>query len=69
MMNTLVDTLDDTDVMEMQDDLTPEEKADWLRSIELDLHNSNRGKDHRPIEELWKKLEDSVRNHYEGVSR
>jgi len=63
MMNTFVDTLDDTDVMEMQGDLTPETKADWLRSIEHDLSNPNRGKVHRPIEVLWQKLEDSVRNH------
>jgi hypothetical protein len=64
-MNTI---LDDTDIMEMQGDLTLGVKADWLRSIEQDLHNPNRGKVHRPIEVFWQKLEDGVRNHYEGVS-
>lgn len=68
MTNTFVDTLDDTDVMEMQDNLTPEERAYWEASIERDMRNPNRGKVHRPIEELWQKLEDSIRKHYEGVS-
>ena len=63
MSNTFVDTLDDSDVMEMQDNLTPEEKADWLCSIEHDLRNPNRGKVHRPIEVFWQKLEDSVRRY------
>ena len=49
MMNTLVDTLDDTDVMEMQDDLTPEEKADWLRSIEHDLTTPTEAKITAPL--------------------
>ena len=68
-MNTFVNTLNDSEVMKMQSDLTPEAKADWLSSIEHDLHNPNRGKVHRPIEMFWQKLEDGVRNHYEGVSR
>ena len=68
MMNTFVDTLDDTDVMEMQDELTPEERAYWEASIERDMRNPNRGKVHRPIEELWQKLEDSLKKHYAGVS-
>ena len=67
-MNTVVDTLDDTDVMEMQDELTPEERAYWEASIERDMRNPNRGKVHRPIEELWQKLEDSLKKHYAGVS-
>ena len=68
MSNTFVDTLDDTDVVEMQDELTLEERKRWEASIEQDVRNPNRGKVHRPIEELWQKLEDSVKRHYEGVS-
>ena len=68
MSNTFVGTLDNADVMGMQDELTPQEREDWLASIECDMRNPNRGKEHRPIEELWQKLEDSVRKHYEGVS-
>ena len=67
-MNTFADTQDDTDVMEMQDELTPEERAYWEASIQRDILNPNLGKAHRPIEELWQKLEDSVRKHYAGVS-
>ena len=68
MMNTFVDTLDDTDVLEVQDELTPEERAYWEASIKRDILNPNRGKVHRPIEELWQKLEDSLKKHYAGVS-
>ncbi|MBQ9417445.1 MAG: hypothetical protein IJU19_02565 [Bacteroidales bacterium] len=68
MSDTFASTLDDTIVMEMQDELTSEERAYWEASIERDILNPNRGKVHRPIEELWKKLEDSVKKHYAGVS-
>lgn len=64
MSNTFVGTLDNADVIGMQDELTPQEREDWVASIEYDMLNPNRGKEHRPIEELWQKLEDSVRKHY-----
>ena len=59
-------------LVEVEDDLTPEQRAYWEASIERDLRNPNRGKVHRPIGELWQKLEaeleKELKNHYEGVS-
>lgn len=54
MMNTFVDTLEDTDVMETQDELTPEERAYWEASIERDMREIAEGKQHEhyPIEDL-----------------
>lgn len=38
-MNTLVEPLDDTDVMEMQDELSPEQRMRWDASIERDMRD------------------------------
>ena len=59
-------------LIEIEDNLTPEQRAYWEASIERDLRNPNRGKVHRPIGELWQKLEaeleKELKKHYEGVS-
>ena len=69
MMNSFVDTLDDNDVMEMQDDLTPEERAYWEASIERDTRNRAEGR--KPMylsgDEFWGKVEEAVKRHYERV--
>ena len=69
MMNTFVDTLEDTDVMERQDDLTPEERAYWEASIERDMRNRAEGRKPKYIssDEFWSKLEEAVMRHYERV--
>ena len=67
-MTTFIDTLEETDVTTLQDDLTPEERAYWEASIERDLQNPNRGKEHRPIEELRQKMLAALEKHYEDVS-
>ena len=58
--------------VEVENDLTPEERAYWEASIERDMRNPNRGKVHRPIGELWQKLEAELEKEqkklYEGVS-
>ena len=58
MMNTFVDTVDDTDVMETQDELSPEERAYWEASIERDMQEIAEGKpqEHYPIEDLRKRM-------------
>lgn len=63
MKNTIVDTLDDTDVMEMQDDLTPEERAYWEASIKRDMRNRAEGIKPKYIsgDELWNKFEEAVK--------
>ena len=68
-MTTFIDTLEETDVAALQDDLTPEQRAYWEASIERDMQNPNRGKEHRPIEELRQKMLAALEKHYEEVSR
>ena len=67
-MNTTVDSEEKVDFDTLQDDLTPEQRAYWEASIERDLQNPNRGKEHRPIEELRRKMLDALEKHYEKVS-
>ena len=57
MSNILVDTLEDADVMEMQDDLTPEQRARWEDIIERDLREIAEGKPQKYItgDEFWGK--------------
>jgi len=59
-------------LVEIEDDLTPEERAYWEASIERDMRNPNRGKVHRPIGEFWQKLEaeleKDLKKRYEGLS-
>ena len=63
MSNTFVDTLDDTDVMEMQDDLTPEQRMLWEVSIERDLREIEEGKPQKYItlEQFGEELRSSIR--------
>ena len=67
-MTTFIDTLEETDYATIMDDLTPEQRAYWEASIERDLQNPNRGKEHRPIEELRQKMLAALEKHYEAIS-
>ena len=69
MMNTLVDTLDDTDVMEMQDEMTPEQRMRWETSIKRDLRDIAEGKPQKYIsgDEFWSELKEAVMRRYERV--
>lgn len=66
MMNTFVDTVDDTDVMETQAELTPEERDYWAKSIEEDLAEIASGKPQRYItlDEFEKKMIAAVHKIY-----
>lgn len=69
MSNTFVDTLDDSDVMEMQDEMTPEQRMRWEASIECDLREIAEGKPQKYIsgDEFWSELRESVMRRYERV--
>ena len=69
MSNILVDTLEDADVMEMQNDLTPEQRARWEDIIERDLREIAEGKPQKYItgDEFWGKLTEAVMHQYETV--
>ena len=62
-MNTFVDTLDDTDVMEMHDNLTPEQRMRWEASIERDMREIAEGKPQKYItlEQFGEELRVAIR--------
>lgn len=62
MMNTFVDTLDDTDVMEMQDDLTPVQRAYWQKVIDEAHYAPDEPKRHITLEEFGRELMAAVRS-------
>ena len=62
MMNTFVDTLDDTDVMETQDDLTPAQRAYWQRVIDEAHYDPNEPKRYISLEEFGSELMAAVRS-------
>lgn len=55
-MNTFVDTMDDSDVMEMQDDLSSEQRAYWESVIERDMRDRDKTKNHLTLDEFEQKL-------------
>lgn len=63
MSNTFVDTLDDTDVMEMQDELSSEQRARWEASIERDMREIAEGKPQKYItlEQFGEELRAAIR--------
>ena len=56
MMNTFVDTMDDTDVMEMQEGLTPEQRAYWESVIKRDMRDRDESKNYLTLDEFEQKL-------------
>ena len=63
MSNSFVDTMDDSDVMEMQDELTPKQRMRWEASIERDLREIAEGKPQRYItlEQFGEELRSAIR--------
>jgi hypothetical protein len=68
-MTTFIDTLEETDIAALQDDLTPEQRAYWEASIERDLRDIAEGKPHKYIsgDEFWGKVNEALKRHYEKV--
>ncbi len=56
-------------LVEIEDDLTPEQRALWEASIERDLREIAEGKPRKYIsgDEFWGKLTNAVLRHYEKV--
>ena len=56
-------------LVEVEDDLTPEQRAYWEASIEMDLREIAEGKPRKYIsgDEFWGKLTNAVLRHYEKV--
>ena len=56
-------------LVEIEDDLTPEQRAYWEASIERDMREIAEGKSRKYIsgDEFWGKLTNAVLRHYEKV--
>ena len=56
-------------LVEVENDLTPEQRAYWEASIERDLREIAEGKPRKYIsgDEFWGKLTNAVLRHYEKV--
>ena len=55
-MNTFVDIMDDADVLEMQGNLTPEQRSYWDSVIERDMRDGNKTKSYLTLDEFEQKL-------------
>ncbi len=65
-MTTFIDTLEETAATEVQDDLTPEQRAYWEASIKRDMRDiaEGRPKKYITLDEFEKKLMDAVHKLY-----
>ena len=61
-MDTFVDTLEDTDVMELQDNLTPAQRSYWQRVIDEAHYEPNEAKRYISLEEFGRELMAAVRS-------
>jgi len=55
-MNTFVDIMDDADVVEMQGNLTPEQRSYWDSVIERDMRVGDKTKSYLTLDEFEQKL-------------
>jgi len=55
-MNTFVDIMDDADVLEMQGNLTPEQRSYWDSVIERDMRDGDKTKSYLTLDEFEQKL-------------
>ena len=61
-MDTFVNTLGETDVMELQDNLTPAQRSYWQRVIDEAHYVSNEPKRYISLEEFGRELMAAVRS-------
>lgn len=61
-MDTVIDTIEEIDLASMQDELTPQQRAYWLESIERDMRNMDQPKKHITLEQFGQELLSAVRS-------
>ena len=61
-MEPVFDTIEEIDLATTQDELTPEQRAYWLESIERDIRNMDQPKKYITLEQFGQELMDSVRS-------
>ena len=62
MMNTLVDAQEDTDAMEMQNNLTPAQRAYWQNVIDEAHYDPDEPKRYITLEEFGREMTTAVRS-------
>ena len=60
-MEPVIDTIEKIDLATLQDDLTPEQRAYWLDSIERDLRNMDQPKKYISLEQFGQELMAAVK--------
>ena len=61
-MEPVFDTIEEIDLATMQDELTPEQRDYWLKSIERDMRNMDQPKKYITLEQFGQELMDAVRS-------
>ena len=51
-MEPMIDTIEEIDLVKNQDELTPEQRAYWLKSIERDMRNMDQPKKYVSLEQF-----------------
>ena len=60
-MEPMIDTIEEIDLVKNQDDLTSEQCAYWLESIERDMHNMDQPKKYVFLEQFGQELMATVK--------
>jgi len=61
-MEPVFDIIEEIDLATMQDELTPEQRDYWLKSIERDMHNMDQPKKYITLEQFGQELMEAVRS-------
>ena len=61
-MEPIIDTVEKIDLTTLQDELTPEQRAYWLESIERDMRNIDQPKKYITLEQFGQELMAAVRS-------
>ena len=61
-MEPVFDTIEEIDLATTQDELTPEQRAYWLESIERDMRNMDQPKKYITLEQFGQELMEAVRS-------
>ena len=61
-MEPVIDTVEEIDLAILQDNLTPEQRAYWLESIERDMRNMDQPKKYVSLEQFGQELMATVKS-------
>lgn len=62
LMEPVFDTIEEIDLATTQDELTPEQRDYWLKSIERDMRNMDQPKKYITLEQFGQELMAAVRS-------